>query len=106
MTMSWKLVPSEPQDEQQLAGAQAIRFDTTPINKIFTANRVYRDMVAAAPDAPVDLAAAQEEAARLRAALEDVCTYVEECLSSAVGSSAVDTKMIDRALNGVRQAKP
>ena len=45
----WKLVPVEPQDDQQLAGAQAIRFDTTPINKMWTANKVYREMVAAAP---------------------------------------------------------
>jgi hypothetical protein len=52
MNTEWKLVPVEPVDEQQLAGAQAIRMDTTPLNKMFTANRVYRDMIAAAPPAP------------------------------------------------------
>lgn len=52
MNTEWKLVPVEPVDEQQLAGAQAIRMDTTPLNKMFTANRVYREMIAAAPPAP------------------------------------------------------
>jgi len=42
-------VPLEPSTEQQTAGAQAVRIDTTAINKLFTANRVYRDMIAAAP---------------------------------------------------------
>mgnify|MGYP000853132490 FL=1 len=46
----WKLVPCEPQDMQQAAGAQAIRFDTTLINKMWTANKVYREMVASAPE--------------------------------------------------------
>ncbi|MDR8087836.1 Lar family restriction alleviation protein [Burkholderia gladioli] len=40
-------MPAEPDDAMQLAGAQAIRFETTPINKIWTANAVYRAMVAA-----------------------------------------------------------
>lgn len=48
----WKLVPVEPQDAQQAAGATAIRFDTTLINKMWTANKVYREMVAAAPQSP------------------------------------------------------
>ncbi|WP_369064749.1 hypothetical protein [Burkholderia gladioli] len=39
-------MPAEPDDAMQLAGAQAIRFETTPINKIWTANAVYRAMVA------------------------------------------------------------
>lgn len=43
------LVPKEPDDAMQLAGAQAIRFNTTPINKIWTGNAVYRAMIAAAP---------------------------------------------------------
>jgi regulator of replication initiation timing len=43
------IVPIEPSTEQQTAGAQAVRIDTTAINKLFTANRVYRDMIAAAP---------------------------------------------------------
>lgn len=41
--------PSEPTPEMQQAGAQAIRFDTTIINKIWTANAVYRAMRAVAP---------------------------------------------------------
>jgi hypothetical protein len=45
----WKLVPIEPTDEMQEAGAHAIRFDTTAINKIWTGNRVYRSMLAAVP---------------------------------------------------------
>lgn len=36
----WKLVPVEPQDAQQAAGATAIRFDTTLINKMWTAKQV------------------------------------------------------------------
>ncbi|MGN1057219.1 MAG: hypothetical protein ACI4QS_10960 [Comamonas sp.] len=48
----WALVPVEPQDAQQAAGATAIRFDTTLINKMWTANKVYREMVAAAPQPP------------------------------------------------------
>jgi hypothetical protein len=43
----WQLVPKEPTDAMQLAGAQAIRFDTTPLNKIWTGNAVFRAMVAA-----------------------------------------------------------
>ncbi|MDH1477785.1 hypothetical protein N5F13_25200 [Comamonas thiooxydans] len=46
----WKLVPCEPQNMQQAAGAQAIRFDTTLISKMWTANKVYREMVASAPE--------------------------------------------------------
>ncbi|MDE1008185.1 MAG: hypothetical protein OSB38_21180 [Paraburkholderia fungorum] len=42
------LVPLEPTDAMQLAGAQAVRMDTTVINKIWTANAVFRAMVAAA----------------------------------------------------------
>lgn len=49
---SAKWVPSEPTDAQQEAGAQAVRIDTTLLNKLFTANRVYRAMIAAAPPAP------------------------------------------------------
>ena len=49
----WKLVPLEPDDAQQMAGATGMRVDTTPMNKIFTANRIYRDMIAAAPLPPV-----------------------------------------------------
>ena len=41
--------PKEPTPEMQTAGATAIRFDTTPINKLFTANAVYCAMIAAAP---------------------------------------------------------
>lgn len=39
--------PEEPTPEMQAAGAQAIRFDTTTINKMWTANAVYRAMRAA-----------------------------------------------------------
>jgi hypothetical protein len=46
----WKLVPIEPNDTMQAAGAQAVRFDTTVINKIWTGNAVYRAMLAAAPE--------------------------------------------------------
>lgn len=45
----WKLVPIEPNDAMQAAGAQAVRFGTTVINKIWTGNAVYRAMLAAAP---------------------------------------------------------
>lgn len=42
---SW---PEEPTDEMQAAGAGAIRFDTTVLNKIWTANAVYRAIRAVA----------------------------------------------------------
>ena len=48
----WKLVPAEPNDAMQVAGAQAVRIDTTAINKIWTGNAVFRAMLAAAPAAP------------------------------------------------------
>ncbi|MGK5004124.1 hypothetical protein [Janthinobacterium sp. LB2P70] len=48
----WKLVLAEPNDAMQAAGAQAVRIDTTAINKIWTGNAVFRAMIAAAPAAP------------------------------------------------------
>ncbi|ENY0879759.1 hypothetical protein ACFVFU_000831 [Enterobacter hormaechei] len=49
----WKLVPVEPTPEMQSAAAGAIRFDTTPINKLWTGNAVYKAMLAAAPQQEV-----------------------------------------------------
>lgn len=49
----WKLLPVEPTPEMQSAAAGAIRFDTTPINKLWTGNAVYRAMLAAAPQQEV-----------------------------------------------------
>lgn len=46
------MLPKEPTPEMQHAGALAIRFDTTVINKLWTGNAVYRAMVAAALSAP------------------------------------------------------
>lgn len=56
-----------PTEEMQLAGAQAIRIDTTPINKIWTANKVFKAMLAAAPTPPAreDAPVAWKEAVRL-----------------------------------------
>lgn len=48
----WKMVPVEPNDAMQAAGPGAIRFDTTVLNKMWTANAVYRAMIAAAPNPP------------------------------------------------------
>jgi hypothetical protein len=45
-----KVVPVEPNDAMQAAGAQAIRFDTTVLNKLWTGNAVCRAMLAAVPD--------------------------------------------------------
>jgi hypothetical protein len=45
----YRLVPIEPTPEMQQAGAQAIRFDTTILNKLWTGNAVFRAMLAAAP---------------------------------------------------------
>uniref|UniRef100_UPI00388DE5A9 hypothetical protein n=1 Tax=Enterobacter cloacae TaxID=550 RepID=UPI00388DE5A9 len=45
----YALVPIEPTAEMQSAAAGVIRFDTTPINKLWTGNAVYRAMLAAAP---------------------------------------------------------
>lgn len=47
------LVPAEPTAEMQSAAAGAIRFDTTPINKLWTGNAVYKAMLAAAPQQEV-----------------------------------------------------
>lgn len=57
---SWTLVPAEPDDAMQAAGAQAIRIDTTAINKIWTGNAVFRAMIAAAPIAPVTQGVAKD----------------------------------------------
>lgn len=46
----YALVPIEPDDEMQLVGAESVRIDTTPINKLFTANRVYKAMIQAAQE--------------------------------------------------------
>ncbi|MFM0058563.1 hypothetical protein PQR64_23355 [Paraburkholderia phytofirmans] len=45
------LVPIKPNDVMQAAGAQAVRIDTTVINRIWTANAVFRAMVSAASSA-------------------------------------------------------
>lgn len=47
------LVPVEPTSEMQSAAAGAIRFNTTPINKLWTGNAVYKAMIAAAPQKEV-----------------------------------------------------
>lgn len=44
----YALVLIEPNDEMQMAGATAVRFETTAINKIWMANAAYRAMIAAA----------------------------------------------------------
>lgn len=46
----WQCVPKEMDDAMQLAGAEAVRVDTTAINKLFIATRVYRAALAAAPN--------------------------------------------------------
>jgi hypothetical protein len=48
----YALVPVEPTGDMQAAGAQAIRFDTTVLNKLWTGNAVFRAMVAAAVPTP------------------------------------------------------
>lgn len=45
----YALVPVKPTAEMQSAAASAIRFETTPINKLWTGNAVYKAMLAAAP---------------------------------------------------------
>lgn len=42
------MVPKEPTDEMQSAGASAIRIETTALNKLWTGNAVFRAMLAAA----------------------------------------------------------
>jgi hypothetical protein len=49
------LIPLKPDDAMQLAGAQAIRMETTALNKIWTANAVFRAMVNAASSATAPL---------------------------------------------------
>lgn len=48
------MVPKEPTAEMQSAGAGAIRFDTTAVNKLWTGNAVFRAMLAAAPQEEPD----------------------------------------------------
>lgn len=43
------MVPKDPTAEMQSAGASAIRIETTALNKLWTANAVFRAMLAAAP---------------------------------------------------------
>jgi len=43
------VVPLNPDDAMQMAGAQAVRMDTTVLNRIWTANAVFKAMIAAAP---------------------------------------------------------
>jgi Lar family restriction alleviation protein len=45
----YALVPMKPSDAMQAAGAQAVRMDTPVLNRIWTANAVFRAMVDAAP---------------------------------------------------------
>ena len=63
----WKLVPAEPNDAMQAAGAQAVRIDTTVINKMWTGNAVFRAMLAAAPAAPAAQGDAKDTCAEMRA---------------------------------------
>ncbi|WP_369952127.1 hypothetical protein [Ralstonia syzygii] len=48
----YQLVPKEMDDAMQLAGAQAVRVDTTALNKIYIATRVYRAALEAARAKP------------------------------------------------------
>lgn len=82
---SWTLVPAEPDDAMQAAGAQAIRIDTTAINKIWTGNAVFRAMIAAAPIAP----AAHCEATQ---AAVDVLTERRRQVASEGWTAAHDDK--------------
>jgi hypothetical protein len=54
-----KLPEGWPTDEMQVAGADAVRIETTPLNKIFTANRVFKAMLEAAPTPPAQTGIAQ-----------------------------------------------
>ena len=45
----WIAVKVAPDDAMQMAGAIAIRFDTTTLNKLFTANKVFEAMCKASP---------------------------------------------------------
>lgn len=74
----WTLVPVEPNDAMQTAGAQAVRIDTTVINKIWTGNAVFRAMIAAAPAAP----AAQDDA-------KDACAEMRALCSACGGTGDV-----------------
>jgi hypothetical protein len=46
----YALVPIEPTGLMQAAGADAIRFDTTALNRIHMANRAYKAMLSAAKE--------------------------------------------------------
>lgn len=59
-------LPEEPTLEMQLAGATKVRFDTTPMNKLWIANAVYRAMIAAAPAVSAPTAPAPTDDAALK----------------------------------------
>lgn len=46
----WKLVKVVSTGTMSFAGAQTIRFDTTAINKLHTANLAYQAMIEASPE--------------------------------------------------------
>lgn len=71
----WKLMPIEPDDAMQAAGAQAVRMDTTVLNKIWTGNAVYRAMVAASPVAQPLPPAAEPDKSQDAKAVADVMEY-------------------------------
>ncbi|MFD1558297.1 hypothetical protein ACFSHT_22150 [Paraburkholderia silviterrae] len=90
-----KLVPIEPDDEMQTAGALAVRMDATAINRIWTANAVFRAMVAAAPAAlPSDAAQAPIYQAKDRDAAKwlDCSEYAHAQMSKQPES--FDTRII------------
>ncbi len=78
----WKLVPAEPNDAMQTAGAQAVLIDTTVINKIWTGNAVFRAMIAAAPVAPAHRPAEQWDA--LNSALQRAASELPDSYTITV----------------------
>lgn len=46
---AWKMVPVFPTDAMQVAAANAIQLDTTPVNKLWIGKRVYSAMLAESP---------------------------------------------------------
>ncbi|WP_211474810.1 hypothetical protein [Collimonas humicola] len=93
----WKSVPIEPTDAMQAAGAQSIRVDTTAINKIWTGNKEYRAMVAAAPAPPSAPVLSDEDRSDALQDLQFVAGFEAGWNAGIDGNEALLSKVRERS---------
>ncbi|HWW99515.1 hypothetical protein [Collimonas sp.] len=113
MLNGWKLVPADPTDAMQMAGAESIGFDTTAINKIWTGNKAYRAMIAAAPmPPPTDPILCDEDRSDALQDLQFVAGFEAGWSAGVDGNEALLSKVRERSkparvvLAKVQQNKP